>query len=86
MQRAELDAYLDQYLEVSKFRDYCPNGLQVEGTEDVECIVSGVTASACDEYLQRSRGVCSICGWTKARASIAIFDDSITPRRSHSPS
>ena len=46
MQRTELDAYLDQYLDVAKFRDYCPNGLQVEGTERVERIVSGVTASA----------------------------------------
>jgi dinuclear metal center YbgI/SA1388 family protein len=46
MQRAELDAYLDQYLDVARFRDYCPNGLQVEGTAHVECIVTGVTASA----------------------------------------
>ena len=46
MQRADLDAYLDQYLDVAKFRDYCPNGLQVEGTAQVECIVTGVTASA----------------------------------------
>ena len=42
---AELDAYLDQYLDVAKFRDYCPNGLQVEGTQYVERIVTGVTAS-----------------------------------------
>jgi dinuclear metal center YbgI/SA1388 family protein len=42
---AELDAYLDQYLDVAKFRDYCPNGLQVEGTSYVERIVTGVTAS-----------------------------------------
>jgi dinuclear metal center YbgI/SA1388 family protein len=46
MQRAELDAYLDQYLDIAKFRDYCPNGLQVEGTPDVDRIISGVTASA----------------------------------------
>jgi dinuclear metal center YbgI/SA1388 family protein len=45
MQRAELDTYLDQYLDVAKFRDYCPNGLQVEGTARVERIVTGVTAS-----------------------------------------
>jgi dinuclear metal center YbgI/SA1388 family protein len=45
MQRAELDAYLDQYLDVAKFRDYCPNGLQVEGRTSVERIVTGVTAS-----------------------------------------
>ena len=45
MLRAELDVYLDQYLDVAKFRDYCPNGLQVEGTAEVELIVTGVTAS-----------------------------------------
>ena len=45
MQRAELDAYLDHYLDVANFRDYCPNGLQVEGASRVERIVTGVTAS-----------------------------------------
>ena len=45
MQRAELDTYLDQYLDVAKFRDYSPNGLQVEGKASVERIVTGVTAS-----------------------------------------
>jgi dinuclear metal center YbgI/SA1388 family protein len=45
MQRTELDAYLDQYLEVARFRDYCPNGLQVEGRATVARIVTGVTAS-----------------------------------------
>ena len=45
MHRAELDAYLDQYLDVARFRDYCPNGLQVEGKPDVARIVTGVTAS-----------------------------------------
>jgi len=45
MQRAELDAYLDQYLDIARFRDYCPNGLQVEGTAEVARIISGVTAS-----------------------------------------
>ena len=45
MQRKDLDAYLDQYLEVAKFRDYCPNGLQVEGRSRVQRLASGVTAS-----------------------------------------
>ena len=45
MRRADLEAYLDQYLEVGRFRDYCPNGLQVEGRSTVETIVTGVTAS-----------------------------------------
>ena len=45
MKRDELVGYLDQLLECGRFRDYCPNGLQVEGRADVRCIVAGVTAS-----------------------------------------
>ncbi len=45
MQREELNRYLDGLLEVSRFRDYCPNGLQVEGRSEIRRIVSGVTAS-----------------------------------------
>jgi putative NIF3 family GTP cyclohydrolase 1 type 2 len=45
MRRADLEAYLDQYLEIGIFRDYCPNGLQVEGRDSVDTIVTGVTAS-----------------------------------------
>ena len=37
--------YLDDFLEVAKFSDYCPNGLQVEGKPEVRRIISGVTAS-----------------------------------------
>ena len=45
MKREELTAYLDQILESARFRDYCPNGLQVEGRAEVQRIVAGVTAS-----------------------------------------
>jgi putative NIF3 family GTP cyclohydrolase 1 type 2 len=45
MQRAELETYLNPYLDVSRFRDYCPNRLQVEGRAEVGTIVTGVTAS-----------------------------------------
>ena len=41
----ELVAYLDDLLEVERFTDYCPNGLQVEGRPNVRKLVSGVTAS-----------------------------------------
>jgi len=41
----ELVGYLDGLLEPGKFRDYCPNGLQVEGRPDVRRVVAGVTAS-----------------------------------------
>ena len=43
--RLELQNYLDGMLRVSEISDYCPNGLQVEGTGNIEKIVTGVTAS-----------------------------------------
>ncbi|HNJ77513.1 MAG TPA: Nif3-like dinuclear metal center hexameric protein [Azospira sp.] len=45
MERDELLRYLDATLETARFRDYCPNGLQVEGRAEVRRIVAGVTAS-----------------------------------------
>ena len=45
MKREELQAYLDGLLSASRVKDYCPNGLQVEGAPDVCHIVCGVTAS-----------------------------------------
>lgn len=45
MQRDELRTYMDVLLEAARFKDYCPNGLQVEGREPVGHIVCGVTAS-----------------------------------------
>jgi len=45
MRRDELTSYLDEYLEVGAFSDYCPNGLQVEGRPEVQKVALGVTAS-----------------------------------------
>ncbi|MBS0370019.1 MAG: Nif3-like dinuclear metal center hexameric protein [Proteobacteria bacterium] len=45
MDRAELQRYLDTLLNVGIFKDYCPNGLQVEGRAEVHRVVCGVTAS-----------------------------------------
>ena len=45
MKREELVKYLDGLLQPAKFRDYCPNGLQVEGRAEVSRIVAGVAAS-----------------------------------------
>lgn len=42
---AELAAYCQELLVVSAFDDYCPNGLQVEGTRPVRRLVAGVSAS-----------------------------------------
>lgn len=45
MKTKELELYLNDLLEVPRFKDYCPNGLQVQGRPDVTHIVTGVTAS-----------------------------------------
>lgn len=45
MKREELARELDQLLEAPRFRDYSPNGLQVEGRSEVRRVVTGVTAS-----------------------------------------
>jgi dinuclear metal center YbgI/SA1388 family protein len=45
MKREDLVDYLDRLLQAANFRDYCPNGLQVEGRPEVRRIVAGVTAS-----------------------------------------
>ena len=42
---AELQSALNELLKPREFRDYCPNGLQVEGRESVRSLVTGVTAS-----------------------------------------
>jgi dinuclear metal center YbgI/SA1388 family protein len=43
--RAEVEQYLSSLLAVDRFKDYGPNGLQVEGRAEVRRVVSGVTAS-----------------------------------------
>ena len=45
MLREELGACLEGLLDPTRFRDYCPNGLQVEGRAVVQNVVCGVTAS-----------------------------------------
>jgi dinuclear metal center YbgI/SA1388 family protein len=53
--RDELVRYLDQLLGSAGQKDSCPNGLQVEGTQRVRTVVTGV--SACLELFQRADGV-----------------------------
>jgi len=43
--RTEIDSYLQMLLRPGEFKDYGPNGLQVEGGAEVRRVVSGVTAS-----------------------------------------
>lgn len=41
----KLTHYLEALLEPKQFQDYCHNGLQVEGKEQINTLVTGVTAS-----------------------------------------
>ena len=43
--RTELLQAFDSLLQPERFKDYGPNGLQVEGRDTVGTLVSGVTAS-----------------------------------------
>lgn len=45
VQLHDLVNYLDDFLNVSAFQDYCPNGLQVEGRPEINKIITGVTAN-----------------------------------------
>ncbi len=40
-----LEQYINQYLNVANFSDYCPNGLQIEGKSEICSIISGVSAN-----------------------------------------
>ena len=44
MHNSELEQIVNQQLNTAGFSDYAPNGLQVEGREQVQKIVTGVTA------------------------------------------
>lgn len=43
--RSTLVDYCNRLLDSGAFPDYCPNGLQVEGREQIQLLVTGVTAS-----------------------------------------
>lgn len=43
--RKDLLACTDELLSPEAFSDYCPNGLQVQGVERIEKLITGVTAS-----------------------------------------
>ncbi len=55
MKRNDLLHWMDTLLEPERFRDYAPNGLQVEGRDTIRRVVTGVTASQAliDEAIRR---------------------------------
>lgn len=50
--RRQLVEHLDDLLQAQAGSDYCPNGLQIEGCEEVATVVTGV--SACAELFERA--------------------------------
>lgn len=56
MQRIELEHYTCALLDTARFRDYSPNGLQIQGRAQVQKIVTGVSASLAliEQAIQRN--------------------------------
>ena len=95
----ELTDYINHFLQIERFNDYCPNGLQVEGKKDVHSVVTGVTASqalidkACDKqadailvhhgYFWRNEEVC-ITGMKRRRIG-SLLENNISLLAYHLP-
>jgi dinuclear metal center YbgI/SA1388 family protein len=45
MKLNDFERYLNQLLKPEQIKDYAPNGLQIEGSEEITKIVTGITAS-----------------------------------------
>lgn len=45
IKRDEILDYLEEYLKVNDYSDYCVNGLQVEGSQNIKRIITGVSVS-----------------------------------------
>ena len=88
--RQQLLARFDQMLQPERFKDYGPNGLQVEGKAQVRTIVSGVTASVALIEAAVERGADAIfvhhglfwrgqdgrvTGWMRQRLALLLAHD-----------
>ena len=89
-ERTALLALCDSLLQPERFKDYCPNGLQVEGRPQVQSIASGVTASlaliqaaieAGADTLLVHHGLFwrnqngTVTGWLKSRLALLLQHD-----------
>ena len=89
-QRSEIEAYLNTLLDAGRFKDYGPNGLQVEGRAEVRKLVSGVTASRAFIEAAIERGADAllvhhglfwrghdgrVAGWLKQRLALLLAND-----------
>ena len=89
-ERQQLVSLCDQLLQPARFKDYCPNGLQVEGRGKVSKIISGVTASKAfiEAAIQKGGDTLlvhhglfwrgqdgSVTGWLKQRLALLMYHD-----------
>ena len=51
-QLSTIEKYANDLLQIDKFKDYCPNGLQIQGKKDIKKIVCGVSANL--EFIQQA--------------------------------
>ena len=96
--RDELISYLDELLDADGWPDYSPNGLQVPGADEVELVVTGVSAhrelfeaaaAAGAQLVLCHHGifwgpVAPITEQTKARLKL-LFDDDMSLAQYHLP-
>lgn len=88
--RNDVLAYCNQVLQPQLFKDYCPNGLQVEGRSEIQKIISGVTASRALIEAAIAKGADtvlvhhglfwrghdgSVTGWLKQRLALLLAHD-----------
>lgn len=88
--RGHLLQLCNTLLQPAQFKDYCPNGLQVEGRQQVRHIVSGVTASRAFIEAALAKGADtllvhhglfwrghdgSVTGWLKQRLALLLAND-----------
>lgn len=52
MQRHEFENYLNTLLKPEQIKDFCPNGLQIQGNDNIQKVITGVTAT--QELIQRA--------------------------------
>ena len=74
MKNTELEQLINEKLNSAAISDYAPNGLQVEGKETVQKIVTGVTASLCSMrqcVWARMRSLCIMA--TSGKESLRSF-------------
>lgn len=86
MKNSELERLINEKLNTASFSDYGPNGLQVEGRETVQKIITGVTASQAllDEAVRQEADAVIVHHgyfWPLVREMAAVLRQSLHRRR-----